>query len=385
MKKILFVTPSYHLGGTNTSLMNLVSNIDATQYELYIYAINDEGPLKSELLKYCKAIGQINGTDSTGKRSFKTQVMSIGKKVFKIIRFLGIDMSSSYYMRIANSFDRYHFDCIIAFQEGNATRLVSYCRNCKKVAWVRSEYTRYLRILNRKPEVELYGKFDTIVNVSNTAMKNFVSALPQYKNKTTFVYNLLNQERVLRMSNEPCEYSKDGLFTIISIGRVDPVKRFSEIPDIAAKMKNNGLRFRWLILGGKQLTHPEEFENIEEKIKNYGLQNDVLMMGNQPNPYNILKQGDLLVCLSESETFNHTFFEARLLNVPVLSVDYESASEMLKLNTGGRIVKREYVGHEIEDLMMKKSLYDNMKGEIKNFSYDNQAIINKIYSEVFEY
>lgn len=384
MKKILFVTPSYQLGGTNTSLTNLVSNIDSTQYELYIYAINDDGPLKSELLKYCNSIGHRKGANSMGKRSFINHVMTIGKKLFRLVRFLGVDMSSSYYKRIAISFEKYHFDCIIAFQEGNATRLVSYCRNCKKVAWVRSEYTRYLRILNRKPETEIYGKFDTIVNVSNTAKKNFISVLPQYKDKTIFVYNLLNKERVLRMSNEPSGYSKDDIFTIISIGRVDPVKRFSEIPDIAAKMKNKGLRFRWLILGGKQPSYPEEFDGIEKKIKNLGLQNEVMLMGHQSNPYNILKQGNLLVCLSESETFNHTFFEARLLNVPVLSVDYDSASEMLKPNTGGRIIKRELIGDGIEDLMMNKRLYDVMKGEIKNFSYDNQVIINKIYSEVFE-
>ena len=383
MKKILFVTPSYMIGGTNTSLMNLVSNIDTTQYELYIYAINDEGPLKSELLKYCKTIGQIKGTDTTRKWSFKNQLMTIGKMMFRLVRFGGVDVSSFYYKRVANSFERYHFDCIIAFQEGNTTRLVSYCRNCKKVAWVRSEYTRYLRILNRKPEVELYGKFDTIVNVSNTAMKNFVSVLPQYKNKTIFVYNLLNKERVMRMSNEPCEYSKDGLFTIISIGRVDPVKRFSEIPSIAQKMKNNGLRFRWLILGGKQPSVPEEYDNIEKEIKKLGLQNEVLLMGHQSNPYNILKRCDLLVCLSESETFNHTFFEARLLSVPVLSVNYESASEILKPGTGGIVVEREMIGIELLKIIHDESYYEKLKRDINSFSYDNNAILNKIYREIF--
>ena len=387
MKKILFVIPSYKLGGTNTSLLNLVRKIDRSQYQLFVYAINKDGPLGDEIHIYCDSYGisniSIDNYTHSGEKGGVNIFLSIAKKVFWHFKSVRIDLSSFYYKRIAKAISSYGFDCVIAFQEGNATELVSYCRNCKTVAWVRSDYRRYLKNANKKPEYRIYSRFSLIVNVSQTAMKNFNSVMPQFESKSIFIYNLLDKERVLRLSKESCDCNNNDVFTIVSIGRVDPVKHFTEIPGLVDYILKKGLTVRWLIVGGKQPSCPEEYESIERIIAEQNLQNNVIMLGQKRNPYCYLKNSNLLVCLSESETFNHTFFEARTIGIPVVSVNYDSAAEMLQPNTGGLIVPREKVGETICWLYSDKASYDLLRSQAESFAYDNESILARVYEEVF--
>lgn len=380
MKKILFVIPSFDIGGTNTSLINLLSGIDKLKYNLFVYAINNSGPLRKDIEENATVLNSSMHCDGRGKPySTKRFLGSIAKSLLKVLRRIGIDPTPFYFAQKAKTFNGY--DCVIAFQEGNVTKLVSYCRNCKRIAWIRSEYGRYLKIAKTRPERILYQKFDAIINVSETAMKNFLHYLPEYSRKTYSVYNLLNKNRVLNLAESKACLPGSGSFVIASIGRVDPVKHFSEIPVIAQYLVNSGItNFQWIIIGGKTQTDPQEYETIESRIKEKELDNYVFLLGNQTNPYSYLKKSNLLVCLSESETFNHTFAEARILGVPVLSVDYDSAKEFLIPGQGGCIIKRESIAAYLSDLIVSDSHYSLLKEEVKNFDYNNQAEVDKLYT-----
>lgn len=381
MKRILIVIPSFEIGGTNTSLINMIANFDSSRFGLSIYAINNQGPLRFAMEPYAKVLNP-SSNESTGIKGKKHSIFIFLKKVFRVFRTFGVDFSSLYYKRIANTLSKSQYDCVVAFQEGNATKLVSYFKNNRKIAWVRSEYSRYISANKIKPEVEIYNRFDFIINVSKTAKNNFLSVMPKLKDKTLAIYNLLNKDRVYRLAEEECSIPGENTFTLISIGRVDPVKHFSEIPDMAHSIKEIGCFFKWLIIGGKTENTPEEYDLIQKKIREYGLGNTVFLMGYQSNPYSFLKNSQLLVCLSESETFNHTFAEARLLGVPVLTVNYESAPEFINKGEGGIIVERSMIASTIREIISDKKLYYNLRIETQQFDYDNESILNSIYTVV---
>lgn len=375
LKRILFVIPSFEIGGTNTSLINMISNFDTSRFEMSVYAINNQGTQRDFIEQYATVLNE----KSNSKDNPQNSIFAFFKHCYRLLKKIGIDLSSLYYKRVARNLDKNGYDCIAAFQEGNATELVSYCKNVKKIAWVRSEYGRYLRTNNKRPEKDIYGRFNHIVNVSETAKMNFISFLPQYENKTVAIYNLLNKERAIQLSKEDCTMPGEESFTLISIGRVDPVKHFSEIPIIASSLKEVGFRFRWMILGGKTESYPYEYDLIQSRIKENQVEDRVFLLGYHPNPYSFLKRSHLLVCLSESETFNHTFAEARILGVPVLSVDYESAPEFIKDNDGGRIVPRARISSAISEIMGNNDYYNLIKKETQSFQYDNQQILDTIY------
>lgn len=380
MHKVLFVTTSFDIGGTNTSLINLLAGIDKSKYDLFVYAINNTGPLRKDIEENATVLNSSFEAVAEEKAYLLRRYLStIAKSLLRLLRRFGIDPTPLYFAQKAKSFKEY--DCIIAFQEGNVTQLVSYCNNCKKIAWIRSEYGRYLKIAKKKPEKRLYRRFDAIINVSETAKQNFLQYLPECCSKTHTIYNLLNKERVLSLSEESVDLPGVGTFVIISIGRVDPVKHFSEIPEISLHLIEKGItNFQWLIIGGKTQTDPQEFENIESQIIKKGLNKNVFLMGNQKNPYSYLKRSKILVCLSESETFNHTFAEARILGVPILSVNYDSAKEFLLPGQGGSIVKRESISKSLSDYIVNEKYYNVLKEEVKNFNHNNRAEVEKLYA-----
>lgn len=387
MKQILFVIPAFSIGGTNTSLMSLLPYIDRSRFDVYVYALNPTGPMGAEIAKYSTVLNSLHlrAGLATQPKNFKALLKYALKMVKRLIGKFGIDLTSIYYNRQVKSLSSRQFDCVIAFQEGEATRFAQFFKNTRKAAWVRADYARYLSITGSKPELKLYNKYDVIVNVSESALNSFVKVMPELREKSIFIYNLVNKNRIISMSKQQGEdqQTTNSVFTIISLGRIDRVKHFTEIPDICKTLDEHEIVFKWLIIGGPTVRYPDEFKKLRNKITENCLEDKVLMLGHLSNPYPILSKGDLLVCLSESETFNHTFAEARTLGLPVLSVDYPGAEEMLGRGKGGIISERDRMGEMIEHLVANKELYHSLKQQALNYSFDNDSQLKKIYNQVF--
>lgn len=386
MKNILFVVPAFTVGGTNTSLISLLPFIDRDRYNVSVYALNPKGPMGQEIAKYGNVL---NSLTEDGAETGSSSTKNVGIRFFlsrikKWMGYWGIDVASIYDRKRVRDLSKSKYDCVIAFQEGEATRFVQYFKDTRKVAWVRSDYSRYLSITNSPKEEFLYDKYDVIVNVSKTAMEGFLNVMPQFRDRSVYVYNLVNKERILSLSKKDVDFRRDpSVFTIVSLGRVDKVKHFNEIPGISLKLKEQGVKFRWIIIGGPTVRYPEEFETLKRTIANNNLKDQVIMLGHQPNPYPYLALSDLLVCLSESETFNHTFAEARTLGVPVLSVDYSGAEELLGKNNGGVISQRGKIEESIRRIICNKDVLIELQLQAKNFSFNNITQISKLYESVF--
>ena len=203
--------------------------------------------------------------------------------------------------------------------------------------------------------------------------------------KAIYIYNLVDRERILSLSKSPdVAVPNYAEFTIVSLGRVDKVKHFTDIPVIAKTLSDHGISFHWMIIGGPTVRYPEEYELLKKGIVEGDLSSRVELLGHQSNPYPYLAKSNLLVCLSESETFNHTFAEARSLGIPVLSVDYPGADELLGNGKGGLTVKRDKIPETIERIITDTESYTILKQEAESFLFDNSSQLKRLTDYVFE-
>lgn len=387
MKRVLFVIPAFSIGGTNTSLVSLLPYVDRTQYDVYVYALSPVGPMGKEIARYCTVLNTIEpGTlSSSSSNSSGSTIKILLKRIKRFFDRIGIDLKPIVYRKQVKSLAVRSFDCVIAFQEGEATRFVQYFRNTRKAAWIRADYSRYLSIARIEPEVALYNKYDVIVNVSKSALNSFLNLMPQCKGKSIYIYNLVDRERILSLSKSPdVAVQNYAEFTIVSLGRVDKVKHFTDIPVIAKTLSDHGISFHWMIIGGPTVRYPEEYELLKKGIVDGDLSSRVELLGHQSNPYPYLAKSNLLVCLSESETFNHTFAEARSLGIPVLSVDYPGSDELLGNRKGGLTVKREMICETIERIITDSESYTILKQEAESFLFDNSSQLKRLTDYVFE-
>lgn len=382
-KKIIVIVPSFHTGGTVTSLMNFVTLVDKEKFDISVFAITNIGVNKDSVARYCNVIGYTPGPlqkTASKKDIMRDKIFCVVKLVKKSLCAIGIDLSPFLFRFYANKLDRGNYDYVIAFQEGQATLLGSYFKNGFKIAWVRSEYTRFIKRVNSGYS-QVYERYNRIVSVSQASMNSFLSVLPQYNNIAVVQYNFLNDNRILQLSKSNADgMDDDGIFTIISVGRIDPVKRVREVPKIARKLMDKGIIFRWIILGG--VAKKEEFEDLSDAKER--LRTDcVLLLGNKTNPYPYILKSNLLVSLSTSETFNNTLTEAKILGVPVVTTDYPCAYESIKNGKEGLIVPFEKITDAIESMIINRdNVYDKIKEELSSYQYNKEVLLKSLYDNV---
>lgn len=336
MKTLLFIVPSRANCGTNSSF-SAIYNVLKDQYKIDILTIKSSGKGIYEFLNnsFTSNILEAYYGDFKGLRG-KTKMLSVCLKIFKHIAYaLHINSDDMISKSAAGSIERKkHYDFIIGFQEGLAMRVASNFSNPNKLTWVHCDYER--AVPPECNELQYYLKFKSIVCVSNFTRDKFVSRYPNLGNRTCCIYNLTDTDKVLQLSAEPIEDDRfrNDCFTIISAGRMDPVKQFSQIPEIAKEIADAGYKFRWYILGGPG---NDEFKKIQIAILNYDVGEFVVLLGNKSNPYPYFKASNLYVSTSLSEACPMVFNEARICGIPIVSSDFGSAVEFIRNKVDGLI------------------------------------------------
>lgn len=368
-KKILFVIPEYSIGGTNTSLENLISNIDKDLYQIYVYSVYEYGsPHFIETFKpyrIRKSILFYLLHDNIYTRKIYGLYMKICKKA---------NWDWLYKWEAKHIQKKNTFDSVIGFQEGYATELASYFKDTKKIAWNHSPYSN-----NYKKDYSyyfpLYSKFDHIVCVSWVFVRNFIEIFPEYKDRTICLYNTLNNLQIRKKAkdNDVTEISKEK-FNIISVGRFSSQKGFHLIPQIVDKIIKKGVdNFIWYIVG----TGADYYVKTKELVKQYGLEKYIRFLGAKENPYPYISTADLYVCTSESESFCYTLVESEILHTPVLTNAFPVTEEVLDERCGWKCSMDDMSDMIVKIINDENGIYSLKKNSILSYEYDNDSIITE--------
>lgn len=381
MKKVLFIIPGFNMGGTNKSLMNILAFIKGKGFDAEIFAMSRSGPYKEllagqRLLKRDRWIASVLDSFSTIKtETLPERILSIFIKiVFRIwLKATGEKMPGFILKRAAKKLDANGYDTVVAMQEGYATHLASFMKG-RKVAWIRCDYGEYYKIA-KTDEKTYYEKFDHVICVSTYTKQVFVSFYPQLEGKCHGIHNMIDHAGIKKKSCEKVEDERfaTGGFTIVSVGRLSKVKQFELIPGIAKQLLDDGCAFTWYIIGDGR-----EREAIEREVKENGVTATVILLGEKKNPYPYIRNADLMVVTSLSEACPNVINEAKILNVPVVTTDFGSASEFIENGFNGMIADKRQIKPVIEKLIKNKEHYGELKANISGFEYSNDAIIDSI-------
>ena len=172
-------------------------------------------------------------------------------------------------------------------------------------------------------------------------------------------------------------FEKD-FFSIVSIGRLCEQKCFHLIPKMAAEIRAAaGNCFRWYIVG-----EGADRKRIEEEVRKHDVGDCVVLLGAKDNPYPFLREADLYVCTSESESFSYTIAESKILHTPVLSNNFPVAYEVLDDSTGWVMPNDGMPEMIIRLIHDENKCYSRVKESIASYVYDNQAILDKLYNMI---
>ena len=377
-KKILFVTSGLTHGGVNKSLQNLLGVYDRDNCDIDIYSIYRTGPynkiFKDESLLDPIPFSPCSSLFCHSKKKY-------GKQKLKLIDFttkINIHFFAKRYIeKVGKRLSDNNYDVVVAFQEGFTTLFASEIKAKKHIAWIHCDYSRYISNA-KKDESWFYKKYDSIVTVSEYTADVFKSLVPSVAEKVVAIHNIMDDKTILKLGEEHIsdERFKDDRFTVISIGRMDPVKRFSSIPSIAAELKNRGVVFRWYVIGDGG----SDKEVLIKEIKDKNVGDEVILLGAKNNPYPYINRSKILACVSSSEACPNVVNEAKILHVPVVVTDFPSAKELIVDCENGFIRPINEIYKIIVKLYSDNAFYKTIKKNCLKYRFINKHILEKIYN-----
>lgn len=389
-KKILFILPSFNLGGTVFSTLNMIMML-RDKYDISVYAITHDGPVKEQykginLLPENKIMSLVFTRYAKLKRPVE-RMLALG---FRLVRWafgvFGGDFHKFMCKREAGRISRkYNFDIVASCQEDYSTVMASFFASSKRIAWFRSEYSIFKNLVSEntaRGHKALYDKFDNIVCVSKTTRDDFVSNFPSLDSKTLAIHNIQKTERIISMAkNEVDDLPDKSLFNIVSVGRFAKQKQFSFIPQIAASVKETGAKFRWIIIGDGN--DAGEYDKTIAGISKYNMQDCIHCIGSRTNPYPYIANADLMVVPSYYEACPRVVIEAKILHTPVICADFSSAKEFVTNDVDGYVDEIGKLGSYISSMILDDQKYNRINDRCKDYIFDNEGIKRQLY-ELFD-
>lgn len=131
--------------------------------------------------------------------------------------------------------------------------------------------------------------------------------------------------QILSLSGESApELANDEKIRLVAVGTLKESKGYDRMLRIIKRLKDEGDPVCLYILG----IGPEQ-QALEKYVSENGLDDSVMFLGYQTNPYKYVSRCDLFICASFAEGFSTAATEALIVGTPVCTVEVSGMKEML--------------------------------------------------------
>lgn len=392
-KKLLFVIPSLRIGGAEKSLVNLLNEIDYNRYDVDLFLFYKQGGFLSTVPKEVTFLENTKDFKIFSKTllvSFFTFIFNgqIIKALYRLIfainsRLIKDNTSEQInwkYVRFFLPNFKKKYDTAIGYLEKSSYYFVAdNVLSHNKIGWIHTD----LEALNLDFEFEkkYFKKLNHIVIVSDGLKERLSKKIPEINNKIKVIENINSASFIKNSANLECKikFSKED-FNLIFVGRLVKEKGlFLAIDAIGILSKKiNNIK---LYLVGKGNLEVE----LKEYVKKNHLQDHVVFLGIQTNPYPLLKQADVFLMTSFYEGKSIALEEAKILNKPIVITNFSSATDQIIDNVTGLIVEMnaEAIANKI-DLLYSKEAAESLSKNLANEKQGNEEEIKKLYQLINE-
>lgn len=388
-KNIFFVIDSLGCGGAEKSLVTLLSLLDYSKYDVDVQLFRYGGEFEYFLPKEVNLLPPLEYTNFLNLSIIKQLLTFDIKKIISrwsyslLIRRKNLTHADKarFYWKCASEcipFCDKQYDVAIGYAHGIPTfYVVDKIKAKRKIAWVNAIYN--LRGKNRDFQRTFYSVLDAIVLVSSSALELFSQVYADYKSKMCIIMDIIDVDFIKKMSNFPMDYPmKNDVPLLLTVARLDNGHKGYDIALEAAKiLHERGVNFRWYVIG------EGEFRNEMECfiIKN-GLQDTFILLGAIPNPYPYIKECTMYVQTSRHEGFGLSIAEARILNRPVITTEFDAVYNQMIQGKNGIVVKVSpaEVANAVEYMLNNKKLKESIIAFQKQEKKGNKEELNKFYN-----
>lgn len=390
--KVAFFLQHLICGGVENSLISLVDVLIKKNCQVTVYVIDKRGEFIEKLPKQAE-LKEINlpvrirkylpvgGTKIAvrnkinDKKLFQAVVLII-KKISIKNKFAELNVDFDKIDSVKEKYDiaiNYHMHSpfLVKFLSEKVTAE-------RKYTWIHNDFTTTnydIRALN-KYLVCNNGFFA----VSEQLKDEFLDLLPEYKDKTNIAHNIIDYDKILDAAKAevPVEFLNcKSEITLLTCGRLESQKGYDLAIEVCKKMKDDGINFKWFVLG-----KGTEYKKLNKRVKKYKLQNHFIFLGVRLNPYTYFKNCDIYVQTSLHEGCAITLNEAKILCKPIICTDVAGVREQFIDGINADIVdiNVDSIYNKLVRMINNSSRQKQYEKALKEQKYDSEYSFLKIFT-----
>ena len=380
-KKVLIVNNNMHIGGVQKALIGFLNALKET-YDVTLLLFNAEGELMDEIPPQVHVIQTKSLYRYIGmsQRECRNKKETLVRGFFALIsRVLG----AKYIFRMMSVFsqkdDLAFFDTAVSYLHcaqpksfyGGTAQYVLDCTDArKKVCYIHCDYVDSGTVSPYSKAI--YRRFDALIGVSESVANRVKQVLPDMEKRILSQQNPINISSILRYAQEePFSFDHQYL-NCLTVARLSDEKGIDRFIRVMGRLQDSAVRYYVAGEGAYR-------RQIEKEIRDNGLENQVILLGEQKNPYRLMNNADLLIVPSYHEAAPVVFQEAKVLNLPVLTTNTLSAEEMVPDAYGFVVDNNEdAIETQMRKILRNPEMLKHKREALNACSYDNVKILHDI-------
>ena len=350
--KVLVLHGHLSMGGEERVLLNVLRNLIELGYDVDLLITWNHGEnnlFENEIPK------KVNYEFLFDNYNGKSKII---KEIYRL------RTKTTYLKKVEKIIEEKKYDVIIDYSS-NLLKYKNFDIKVPIFAWIHFSLTFGEKLSGEKVEKykKQYKKYDKILTICDTMRDEFVEILGIDKTKVELVYNPINLE-IIRKKAEDVNpkygnYLKEDYF--LQVSRLTQQKQPEHLVDIYYKLKQRGIKEKLYFIG-----NGEKVKLIKQKIKEYNLEDDIILLGQIENPYPFFKNAKLFLHTAKYEGLPTVLLESLAFGTPVVAYDCPTGpkdilgknseyGELIPLNDKDTFVKRVY------ELIDNNEKYENYK------------------------
>ena len=367
--KILVLHGHLSMGGEERVLLSVLRNLVELNYDVDL------------LITWNHKENNLFENEIPKKVNYEFLFDSYNGKNKLIKEIYRIKAKTTYLKKIEKKIKNEKYDIVIDYSS-NLLKYDNFDIKIPVFAWIHFSLTfgEKLTLEKIKKYKKQYKKYSKIFAITRVMKEEFINKVEIDEKKVELVYNPIDlkliEKKAENVEKKYENYLKQDYF--LQVSRLTQQKQPEHLVDIYYKLKQSGIKEKLYFIGDG-----EKKEIIKQKIKEYNLENDIILLGQIENPYPFFKNAKLFVHTAKYEGLPTVLLESLALGTPVVSYDCPTGprdilgknseyGELISLNDKDMFVEK------VLELMNSKEKYEKYKNlsliRANDFSMENNKV-----------
>ncbi|MGA1789874.1 MAG: glycosyltransferase family 4 protein [bacterium] len=206
------------------------------------------------------------------------------------------------------------------------------------------DYGLFSKLYERGRRIGLFESADKMIAVSHYVKKS-IEGMVDIK-RTEVFHNGVDLEQyyfdegLRKKAREELGIGKEEI-VLLTTSAIEERKNIKNIFPVIRTLLDSGLKIRYLIAG---YGSTRNLEGLGKEIKHFGLEREVIYLGEKKYPMSLYNAADIFILLSQYEAFGISVIEAAACGLPCITSDESAFPEIVNKDIGFRVGKDDTEG-----------------------------------------